>query len=66
MKISLMTSYLGLQLKHPFILGASPLTGDLDSVQRVADGGCAAIVMHSLFEETIRTCQPRRLTALRA
>ena len=53
MKTSLTTSYLGLQLKHPFILGASPLTGDLDSVRRVADGGCAAIVMHSLFEERI-------------
>jgi dihydroorotate dehydrogenase (fumarate) len=52
-KASLTTSYLGLQLKHPFILGASPLTGDLDSVRRVADGGCAAIVMHSLFEERI-------------
>ncbi|MGE0704867.1 MAG: dihydroorotate dehydrogenase-like protein [Vicinamibacterales bacterium] len=49
----LTTSYLGLKLAHPFILGASPVTGHLDSVRRAEDGGCAAIVMHSLFEEQI-------------
>ena len=47
------TSYLGLPLAHPFILGASPLTASLDQVRRAVDGGCAAIVMHSLFEEQI-------------
>ena len=47
------TSYLGLKLAHPFILGASPVTAHLDNVRRVEDGGCAAIVMHSLFEEQI-------------
>jgi len=46
-------SYLGLKLAHPFILGASPLTGHLDNARRLEDGGCAAIVMHSLFEEHI-------------
>jgi dihydroorotate dehydrogenase (fumarate) len=51
--MSLTTSYLGLSLAHPYILGASPLTGDLDHVRRAEDGGCAAIVMHSLFEEQI-------------
>ena len=50
---TLTTSYLGLKLAHPFILGASPLTGDLDNVRRLEDGGCAAICMHSLFEEQI-------------
>jgi dihydroorotate dehydrogenase (fumarate) len=49
----LTTSYLGLKLAHPFILGASPVTGHLDNVRRAEDGGCAAIVMHSLFEEQI-------------
>jgi hypothetical protein len=47
------TSYLGLKLAHPFILGASPLTGNLDHVRHAEDGGCAAVVMHSLFEEEI-------------
>jgi dihydroorotate dehydrogenase (fumarate) len=44
-------SYLGLRLKHPFVLGASPLTGSVDQVRRLEDAGCAGIVMHSLFEE---------------
>ena len=52
-EIMLATSYLGLKLAHPFILGASPLTWHIDSVRRVEDGGCAGIVMHSLFEEQI-------------
>jgi dihydroorotate dehydrogenase (fumarate) len=51
--MSLTTSYLGLKLAHPFILGASPVTGHLDNVRRAEDGGCAVIVMHSLFEEQI-------------
>ena len=51
--MTLTTSYLGLTLAHPFILGASPVTGHLENVRRAEDGGCAAIVMHSLFEEQI-------------
>jgi dihydroorotate dehydrogenase (fumarate) len=50
---ALTCSYLGLKLAHPFILGASPLTGHLDNVRRLEDGGCAAICMHSLFEEQV-------------
>jgi dihydroorotate dehydrogenase (fumarate) len=51
--MTLTTPYLGLKLAHPFILGASPVTGHLDNVRRAEDGGCAAIVMHSLFEEQV-------------
>lgn len=51
--MSVTTRYLGLTLAHPFILGASPVTGHLDNVRRAEDGGCAALVMHSLFEEQI-------------
>ncbi len=47
------TSFLGLRLVHPFIAGASPLGFDLDGVKRLEDGGCAAIVIPSLFEEQI-------------
>src|SRR3989338_4743041 len=53
MTLATSASYLGLPLAHPFILGASPLTGHLDNARRLEDGGCAAIVMHSLFEEQI-------------
>ncbi len=45
--------YLGLDLAHPLMPGASPLVDDLDQVRRLEDAGAAAIVMHSLFEEQI-------------
>jgi len=47
------TSYLGLSLPHPFIAGASPYGHQLDTIRRLEDGGCAAVVLHSLFEEQI-------------
>lgn len=49
--MDLSTTYLGLNLPHPLMPGASPLTGDLDTVRRLEDAGAAAIVMNSLFEE---------------
>jgi len=51
--MDLSTRYLGLDLAHPFVSGASPLAIDLDMVSRLEDAGAAAIVMHSLFEEQI-------------
>ncbi len=51
--IDLTTRYLGLELPHPFMPGASPLVDDLDTVRRLEDAGAAAIVMNSLFEEQI-------------
>jgi dihydroorotate dehydrogenase (fumarate) len=47
------TSYLGLRLPHPFMAGASPFGYQLDSIRRLEDAGCAAVVLHSLFEEQI-------------
>jgi dihydroorotate dehydrogenase (fumarate) len=47
------TSYLGLQLPHPFMAGASPFGYHLDTIKRLEDAGCAAVVLHSLFEEQI-------------
>ncbi len=47
------TTYLGLELPHPLMVGASPIVDDLDLVRRAEDAGAAAIVMHSLFEEQI-------------
>jgi dihydroorotate dehydrogenase (fumarate) len=51
--MDLSTSYLGFELPHPLMPGASPLVDDLDTVRRLEDAGAAAIVMHSLFEEQI-------------
>jgi dihydroorotate dehydrogenase (fumarate) len=51
--MDLSTNYLGLELPHPLMPGASPLVDDLDLVLRLEDAGAAAIVMHSLFEEQL-------------
>lgn len=51
--MDLSTSYLGLNLPHPFMTGASPLVDRLDLVKRLEDAGVAAITMHSLFEEQL-------------
>jgi dihydroorotate dehydrogenase (fumarate) len=52
--VDLRTTYLGLDLPHPLMPGASPLADDLDGVRRLEDAGAAAIVLRSLFEEQIR------------
>ena len=46
--------YLGLQLAHPIVAAASPLTATLDGMRRLEDAGAAAVVMASLYEEQIR------------
>ena len=51
--MDLRTNYLGLDLEHPILPGASPLADDLDMVRRLEDAGAAAIVMRSLFEEQL-------------
>jgi dihydroorotate dehydrogenase (fumarate) len=51
--MDLSTKYLGLSLPNPLVVGASPMVDELDTVKRLEDAGCAAIVMHSLFEEQI-------------
>jgi dihydroorotate dehydrogenase (fumarate) len=51
--MDLTTKYMGLQLAHPFMPGASPLDEDLDMVARLEDAGASAIVMHSLFQEEV-------------
>lgn len=52
--MDLTTQYMGLELKNPIILSASPFTRKIDCVRQVEDAGIAAITMHSLFEEQIK------------
>lgn len=51
--MNLTTTYMGLKLKNPIIVGASPLTASYESIKRVEKSGAAAIVLHSIFEEQI-------------
>jgi dihydroorotate dehydrogenase (fumarate) len=57
----LSTTYLGLRLANPFMTGASPLADHLDTARRLEDAGCAAIVLHSLFEEQISQAESGRI-----
>jgi dihydroorotate dehydrogenase (fumarate) len=49
----LSTTYLGLKLKNPLVVSASPLCEEIDNLRRMEDAGAAAVVLHSLFEEQI-------------
>lgn len=49
----LTTTYLGLELKNPLVVSASPLTKKVHLARRLEDAGAAAVVMYSLFEEQI-------------
>jgi len=52
--VDISTKYLGLALKNPLVAASSPLTGNLDDAKRLEDAGVSAIVLPSLFEETIQ------------
>ncbi|MFN6516472.1 MAG: dihydroorotate dehydrogenase-like protein [Nostoc sp. CreGUA01] len=52
--MDLTTTYMGLKLRSPLVPSASPLSEDIDNIQRMEDAGAAAVVMHSLFEEQLR------------
>jgi dihydroorotate dehydrogenase (fumarate) len=49
----LSTRYLGLELAHPIVPSASPLTSDIDHILALVDAGAPAVVLPSLFEEQI-------------
>lgn len=50
---SLETKYLGLQLNSPVIVGASPLTQNVVSLEKCEEAGAGAVVLKSIFEEQI-------------
>jgi dihydroorotate dehydrogenase (fumarate) len=51
--MNLGTTYLGIRLPHPLIVGAGPLTDDIDGARALEDQGAAALVLRSMFEEEI-------------
>jgi len=51
--ISLETTYMGLKLKNPIIVGSSGLTNSVDNVIELEKNGAGAVVLKSLFEEQI-------------
>ena len=51
--MDLSTTYLGMRLPHPLIVGAGPLGDDLDRVKALEDAGAPLLVLRSLYEEEI-------------
>jgi len=51
--MNLQTRYLGLDLEHPLVASAGPLTQDVAHMRNLEDAGASAVVMPSLFEEQI-------------
>ncbi len=52
--MDLSTTYMGLRLQHPVVASASPLSATLEGIKQMEEGGVAAIVMFSIFEEQVR------------
>jgi dihydroorotate dehydrogenase (fumarate) len=51
--MDLTTKYLGMTLRNPLIVSASPLSEDVAHIKKMEDAGAAAVVLHSLFEEQL-------------
>jgi dihydroorotate dehydrogenase (fumarate) len=51
--MSLATTYLGLKLPHPMIVGSGSLTDDVGTVRELEDAGAAAFVLRPLYEEQV-------------
>ena len=49
----LSTTYMGLSLKNPLITGSSGLSGTPEGIRELEEGGVAAVVLKSIFEEEI-------------
>jgi dihydroorotate dehydrogenase (fumarate) len=51
---NLSTTYMGISIKNPIVLGASNMVSDLALMKKAEESGVAAIVFKSLFEEQIQ------------
>ena len=51
--MDLRTRYLGFDLDHPFVPGASPLCDHVDGCKRLVEAGAPMLTLRSLFEEQL-------------
>ena len=51
---NLKTTYMGIELDNPIILGACNIANDIDELKKAQDNGVGAIVFKSLFEEQVQ------------
>lgn len=54
-QVDLSTTFVGLQLRSPLIVGSSGLTRSLDKLKSYAQAGAGAVILKSLFEEQIES-----------
>ena len=52
--VNIETTYMGLKLSSPIIIGSSGLTSSIENIKEFAARGAGAIVLKSLFEEQIQ------------
>ncbi|HLH54585.1 MAG TPA: dihydroorotate dehydrogenase-like protein [Verrucomicrobiae bacterium] len=52
--MDLSTHYLGLKLRTPLVVAASPISEQIDTIKQLEDVGASAVVLYSLFEEQLR------------
>jgi dihydroorotate dehydrogenase (fumarate) len=50
----LRTSYMGIPLKNPIVVGSSPLSTRVETIAAMEAAGASAVVLKSLFEEQVR------------
>lgn len=50
----LKSTYMGIELKNPIIVGASNLVTNVENLKKMEDAGAGAIVYKSLFEEQVQ------------
>ncbi|MCA9975138.1 MAG: dihydroorotate dehydrogenase-like protein [Anaerolineales bacterium] len=51
--VDLRTNYLGISLKNPLVVAASPLSGSINQIKQMEEAGASAVVLFSLFEEQL-------------
>ncbi len=61
---SLRTTYLGVELKNPIVVGACSLSKKLESIKAAEDAGAGGMVIKSLFEEAIQIERGRLMEEL--
>jgi dihydroorotate dehydrogenase (fumarate) len=55
--VDLKTTYMGLELRNPIIVGSSGLTKSLSGIKQCEEAGAGAVVLKSIFEEQFQVEQ---------
>jgi dihydroorotate dehydrogenase (fumarate) len=58
------TTYMGIPLQNPILVGACELTAHMGTIQKIAEAGAGALVIKSLFEEQVQLEQFKLQEAL--